>query len=62
MMRALYSSAAGMQSQQTNLDIILREETQLPVTIAEEPLNCVVKGAGKVLDEIKLLREVTIPN
>jgi len=45
-----------------NLDTILREETQLPVTIAEEPLNCVVKGAGKVLDEIKLLREVTIPN
>ncbi len=45
-----------------NLDIILREETQLPVTIAEEPLHCVVKGAGKVLDEIKLLREVTIPN
>ncbi len=45
-----------------NLDIILREETQLPVTIADDPLTCVVKGAGKVLDEIKLLREVTIPN
>ncbi|MFQ5736922.1 MAG: rod shape-determining protein [Thermodesulfobacteriota bacterium] len=45
-----------------NLDTILREETQLPVTVAEEPLHCVVKGAGKVLDEIKLLREVTIPN
>jgi len=45
-----------------NLDIILREETQLPVTIAEDPLTCVVKGAGKVLDEMKLLREVTIAN
>lgn len=45
-----------------NLDVILREETQLPVTIAEDPLTCVVKGAGKVLDEIKLLRDVTIPN
>jgi rod shape-determining protein MreB len=45
-----------------NIDTILREETQLPVTIAEEPLHCVVKGAGKVLDEIKLLKEVTIPN
>lgn len=45
-----------------NLDAVLREETQLPVTIADDPLTCVVKGAGKVLDEIKLLREVTIPD
>ena len=45
-----------------NLDTVLKEETQLPVTIAEDPLSCVVKGCGKVLDEIKLLREVTIPN
>ncbi len=45
-----------------NLDVILREETRLPVTIAEDPLTCVVKGAGKVLDEVKLLREVTVRN
>lgn len=45
-----------------NLDIVLREETHLPVIIADDPLTCVVKGAGKVLDEIKLLREVTIPS
>jgi rod shape-determining protein MreB len=45
-----------------NLDVIIREETQLPVTIADDPLTCVVKGAGKVLDEIKLIKEVTIPN
>ncbi|MFQ5464649.1 MAG: rod shape-determining protein [Thermodesulfobacteriota bacterium] len=45
-----------------NLDNVLKEETHLPVTIADDPLTCVVKGAGKVLDEIKLLREVTIPN
>jgi rod shape-determining protein MreB len=44
------------------LDVIIRDETKLPVTIAEDPLTCVVKGAGKVLDEIKLLREVTIPS
>ncbi len=43
-----------------NLDVILREETKLPVTIADDPLTCVVRGAGKVLDEIKLLKEVTI--
>jgi rod shape-determining protein MreB len=45
-----------------NLDMVLREETRLPVTIAEDPLTCVVMGAGKVLDELRLLKEVTIPN
>ncbi len=44
-----------------NLDIILREETKLPVIIADEPLHCVVKGAGIVLDTIDLLKDVTIP-
>jgi rod shape-determining protein MreB len=44
-----------------NLDIILREETKLPVTIADEPLNCVVKGAGMALDNIELLKDVTMP-
>ena len=43
-----------------NLDTILREEVKLPVTIADDPLTCVVRGAGKILDEIKLLREVTL--
>ncbi|MBI5809647.1 MAG: rod shape-determining protein [Deltaproteobacteria bacterium] len=45
-----------------NLDVVIREETQLPVTIADDPLTCVVKGAGKLLDEIELLREVSIPS
>lgn len=45
-----------------NLDMVLREETKLPVTIAEDPLTCVVRGAGKVLDELRLLRDVTIQN
>ncbi|MCK4846172.1 MAG: rod shape-determining protein [Deltaproteobacteria bacterium] len=45
-----------------NLDVVLREETQLPVTIADDPLTCVVKGAGKALDDLKLLKEVTIQN
>ena len=43
-----------------NLVVILREEIKLPVTIADDPLTCVVRGAGKILDEIKLLREVTL--
>lgn len=42
----------------TNLDLVLREATGLPVSIAEEPLNCVVKGTGKALDQIGKLKNV----
>src|SRR3972149_4935806 len=45
-----------------NLEGILREEIQLPVTIADDPLTCVVRGAGKALDEMKLLKEVSLPS
>ncbi len=44
-----------------NLDVLLREETKLPITIAEDPLSAVVLGAGRALDEINLLKEVTVP-
>lgn len=44
-----------------NLDVLLREETGLPVVIAENPLSCVVLGAGKLLDEIELLERIAVP-
>ena len=43
-----------------NLDVLLREETKLPITIAEDPLSAVVLGSGKALDNIHILREVAI--
>jgi rod shape-determining protein MreB len=43
-----------------NLDVLLREETKLPITITEEPLSTVVLGSGKALDNISILREVAI--
>lgn len=43
----------------SNLDVLLREKTGLPVSIAEDPLTCVVIGSGKVLDELDLLRQLT---
>ncbi len=43
-----------------NLDVLLREETKLPVTITEDPLSTVVLGSGRALDNINILREVTI--
>jgi rod shape-determining protein MreB len=42
------------------LDVRLREETGLPVTIAEQPLYSVVLGAGKLLDNIDLLRRTSL--
>lgn len=41
-----------------NLDKRLREETSLPVFIAEDPLSSVVLGAGKILENIDLLKKV----
>jgi rod shape-determining protein MreB and related proteins len=43
-----------------NLDILLREETGLPINIAEDPLSAVVLGSGKTLENIELLKEVSI--
>lgn len=43
-----------------NLDMLLREETGLPISISEDPLSTVAKGAGMALDEIDLLKEVAI--
>src|SRR5246127_2835670 len=43
-----------------NLDVLLREETGLPVTLSDDPLTAVVMGAGKALDELSLLRDVTV--
>ena len=34
-----------------NLDTVLRRSTSLPVSLAEDPLLCVVKGTGKALEE-----------
>ena len=43
-----------------NLDVLLREETGLPVMVSETPQLAVVLGTGKALDELKLLKEVTV--
>ena len=42
------------------LDARLRAETGLPVVPAEDPLACVVLGTGRVLEELDLLRKVSI--
>ncbi len=43
-----------------NLDTLLREATQIPVSVAERPLRCVVLGAGQILDQMDLLRQLEV--
>jgi len=43
-----------------NLDKLLSIETGMPVYIAEEPLDCVVRGTGKTLEDLERLKSVLI--
>ncbi|HQB45934.1 MAG TPA: rod shape-determining protein [Polyangiaceae bacterium] len=43
-----------------NLDVLLREESGLPVMVCDDPVSAVVLGSGKALDHMELLKEVTI--
>jgi rod shape-determining protein MreB len=42
------------------LDLLIREETGLPVIVAEDPLTAVVRGVGKMLEEIDLLKRIAL--
>lgn len=44
----------------SNLDFVLRHATGLPVTIADDPLSCVVLGTGHALEEMNTLKNVLI--
>ena len=41
-----------------NMDEVLRQATGLPVSLADDPLSCVVVGTGRALEEMKLLKDV----
>ncbi|MFH0826657.1 MAG: rod shape-determining protein [Candidatus Omnitrophota bacterium] len=43
------------------LDKLISEETGLPVHVTDDPVTAVVQGTGKVLDNPRLLRDVTVP-
>ncbi len=43
-----------------DLDIMLREETGLPIVISEDPLTCVVRGCGRALEETESLSDVFV--
>jgi len=43
-----------------NIDVLIREETGLPITITDDPLCAVVRGAGIALDQLDILKEIAI--
>ena len=51
---------AGGGAYLKNMDTLLHNETGLPVVVAEDPLSCVVLGSGKILDQLDLLKQVSI--
>jgi rod shape-determining protein MreB len=52
---------AGGGSLLRGMDKLISEETGLPVHIADDPMTAVAVGTGKVLDEIRYLKKVTVP-
>jgi rod shape-determining protein MreB len=41
-----------------NMDLVLRHATGLPVSLADDPMSCVVLGTGRALEEMRGLRDV----
>jgi rod shape-determining protein MreB len=42
------------------LDVLLQQETGLPIHVDEDPLTCVVRGTGRVLEELDTLERVMV--
>ncbi len=43
-----------------DLDHVLRQETKLPILRSDDPFTAVVHGAGKLLGNLSLLKEVAL--
>jgi len=44
----------------TNIDQLIREETNLPIVIAEDPMTAVVRGSGIALEYLDKYHSITI--
>ena len=52
---------AGGGANLRGLNLLLQAETKIPVSIADDPLTCVVRGTGVVVEDLASLREVLVP-
>jgi rod shape-determining protein MreB len=44
------------------LDVLISRQAEIPVRVAEDPLTCVVRGAGILLDDETLLKDIAMPS
>jgi len=44
------------------IDQIISRATEIPVRIADDPMTCVVRGTGLLLEDMQLLKEIAIPS
>jgi rod shape-determining protein MreB len=51
---------AGGGSLLNHLDVLISQRTRMPARLADDPLGCVVRGTGKVLNDLEILRRVTV--
>lgn len=56
--KGIYLAGGGALIQ--NIDKLLSQETNMPVYIANNPLECVVNGTGKTLEDLEKLKTVLI--
>jgi rod shape-determining protein MreB len=56
--RGIYLTGGGALLK--NLDILLHQETGLPIKLTEDPLSTVVLGSGRALDNLSILKEVML--
>ena len=52
---------AGGGSLLRGLDKLVAEATSMPITIAEDPLTCVARGCGVVVEDLEVLKDVLVP-
>jgi rod shape-determining protein MreB len=43
------------------LDKLIGEATQMPIVVAEDPLTCVVRGTGVVVEDLEVLKDALVP-
>lgn len=51
---------AGGMALLPGIDIVIAQATKIPVWVADDPLTCVVRGCGRLLDDEKLLQKVRV--
>jgi rod shape-determining protein MreB len=56
--RGIYLTGGGALLR--GLDLLMREVTNLNIRVAEDPLTCVVRGAGKILENLEIYEKVIL--